>query len=323
MKMTVLELECTNIRKLSSLKLLFHQNENPIKSNFVMMANGTGKTTIIQLIKGLLDGSAINWSPEKIKEFAPSASSADFGEFSLTVKFDNRQYKFILNLNFKNGTAKIETVVPPRGRENGLHLPEALKGIFTPEFVSRFVFDGEQAKKSMDRTSNEAEETIRYLYRLDELDSILAMNNKLLLEIQNAEGGSKGTSSSISNLRTRKDAVEKAIVKLEKEQRTLNSDLSTYQAQLKDKKDSLNEIHEQFETLNDEKQNLIKEAEENKGRMNAQVNELLTYVKSPNLLSEAFSSRMLELGKGMQKLKLPKNSSKDFFIELANATTCV
>ncbi len=213
--MTVLELECSNIRKLSSLKLIFHRNDEPIKNNFVMMANGTGKTTIIKLIKGTLDGSAVSWSSEKIREFAPTTISADFGEFSLTVKFDNKQYKYILGLNYKNGTAKIETVVLPRGRENGLRLPEALKGIFTPEFVSRFVFDGEQAKKSMDRTSNEAEETIRYLYRLDELDAILVMNRKILSDIQTAEGGSKGSNSSISNLRTRKEAVEKAIVRLE------------------------------------------------------------------------------------------------------------
>lgn len=49
-----------------------------------------------------------------------------------------------------NGIAKIETQAPPKGRETGLLLPTAIKGIFTPEFVSRFVFDGEQAKKSMD-----------------------------------------------------------------------------------------------------------------------------------------------------------------------------
>ena len=323
MKMTVLELECTNIRKLSSLKLLFHHNDEAIKNNFVMMANGTGKTTIIQLIKGLLDGSAIQWTSEKIKEFAPSAVFADRGEFSLTVKFDNRQYKYILSFDFKNGTTKIETVVPPRGREDGLRLPEALKGIFTSEFVSRFVFDGEQAKKSMDRTSNEAEETIRYLYRLDELDSILAMNSKILLDIQNAEGGSKGTNSSISNLRTRKEAVEKAIIRLEKEQRVLNSDLSIYRAQLKEKQDNLNELHKQFIALNQERQGLIKELEENRGNISAQVTELLAFVKSPYLVSESFSSRMLELGHGMQKLKLPKNSSKDFFVELANADKCI
>lgn len=323
MKMTVLELECSNIRKLSSLKLIFHRNDEPIKNNFVMMANGTGKTTIIQLIKGTLDGSAVSWSSEKIREFVPTTISADFGEFSLTVKFDNKQYKYILGLNYKNGTAKIETVVLPRGRENGLRLPEALKGIFTPEFVSRFVFDGEQAKKSMDRTSNEAEETIRYLYRLDELDAILVMNRKILSDIQTAEGGSKGSNSSISNLRTRKEAVEKAIVRLENEQRTLNSELSIFRAQLKDKQDNVNELHEQFNALNQEKNELIKEAEENKGKISTQVNELLALIKSPYLLNEAFSSRMLELGQGMQKLKLPKNSSKDFFVELANAAKCV
>ena len=323
MKMTVLELECSNIRKLSSLKLIFHRNDEPIKNNFVMMANGTGKTTIIQLIKGTLDGSAASWSSEKIREFAPTTISTDYGEFSLTVKFDNKQYKYILSLNYKNGTAKIETVVLPRGRENGLRLPEALKGIFTPEFVSRFVFDGEQAKKSMDRTSNEAEETIRYLYRLDELDAILVMNRKILSDIQTAEGGSKGSNSSISNLRTRKEAVEKAIVRLENEQRTLNSELSIFRAQLKDKQDNVNELNEQFNALNQEKNELIKEAEENKGKISTQVNELLTLIKSPYLLNETFSSRMLELGQGMQKLKLPKNSSKDFFIELAHAAKCV
>lgn len=323
MQMTVLELECKNIRKISSLQLCFYKNDKVIKNNFVMMANGTGKTTIMQLIKGLLDGSAINWNAEKIKEFVPSFGPVDSGEFSFTVKFDNRQYKYILTLNYSAGTALIETVIPSRGRETGLRLPEALKGIFTPEFVSRFVFDGEQAKKSMDRTSNEAEETIRYLYRLDELDSILSMNNKILEDIQSAEGGSKGTNSAISNLRTRKETVKKAIAKLETERNRLSSDLSTYQAQLKEKKNALSEIHEQFNILNQEKQELIKEAEENRGAINSCINELLSYIKSPYLPSETLSSRMLELGKGMQKLKLPKNSSKDFFVELAHSATCV
>lgn len=323
MQMTVLELECKNIRKISSLKLAFHKNDQVIKNNFVMMANGTGKTTIMQLIKGLLDGSAIKWSAEKVKDFAPSFAPADLGEFSFTVKFDSKQYKYILTLNYSTGTPLIETVIPSRGRETGRRLPEALKNIFTPEFVSRFVFDGEQAKKSMDRTSNEAEETIRYLYRLDELDSILFMNNKILEDIQSAEGGSKGTNNAISNLRTRKETVEKAITKLETERSRLNSDLSIYQTQLKEKQDALSEIHEQFNILNQEKQELIKEAEENRGAINSCVNELLSFIKSPYILSETLSSRMLELGRSMQKLKLPKNSSKDFFVELAHSATCV
>jgi len=321
--MTVLELECINVRKISSLKLVFHRNGKGIKNNFVMMANGTGKTTIIELIKGLLDESANKWSVEKVKDFAPSFASVNSGEFSFTVNFDEKRYKYILSLNYRDGIAKIETVIPTKGREAGRRLPEALKGIFTSEFVSRFVFDGEQAKKSMDRTSNEAEETIRYLYRLDELDSILSMNNKILEDIQSAEGGSKGTNSSISNLRTREDTIKNAIIKLEAEQRKLRSHLATYQSQLNEKEKEFNEICEQFGVLNQEKQELIKEVEENRSAINSCVDKLIVLIKSPYLLSESFSARMLELGRSMQKLKLPKNSSKDFFVELARSATCV
>lgn len=323
MKMTVLELECKNIRKITSLSLVFHKENEVIKNNFVMMANGTGKTTIIQLIKGLLDGSTAEWEPETVKDFAPSTVSADKGEFSLTVKFDEKTYKYILELDYKTGRAKTKTVLLPKGREDGLILPESLKGIFTPEFVSRFVFDGEQAQKSMDRTSNEAEETIRYLYRLDELDSILGMNNKILSDIQNAEGNSNGSNQSIRNLRTRKEAVENVIDKLEKDRSILRANLSSYHVQLAEKEATLVELHKLSASLNKEKQELIKEAEDNKGKINAQVNDILSLMKSPYLLSETFSNRMLELGQGMQKLKLPKNSSRDFFMELAYSEKCV
>lgn len=323
MKMTVLELECKNIRKITSLVLVFHKGNEAIKNNFVMMANGTGKTTIIQLIKGLLDGSTAEWKPETVRDFAPSTVSADKGEFSLTVKFDEKPYKYILELDYKTGSAKTKTVLLPKGREEGRRLPEALKGIFTPEFVSRFVFDGEQAQKSMDRTSNEAEETIRYLYRLDKLDSILGMNSKILADIQNAEGNSNGSNQSIRNLRTRKEAVKNVIDKLEKERSILRVNLSDYRVQLAEKEAALNELHKLSASLNKEKQELIKEAEDNKGKISAQVNDILSLMKSPYLLSETFSNRMLELGQGMQKLKLPKNSSKDFFVELAHSKKCV
>lgn len=182
MKMSILGIEYKNIRKISELKLSFvDANGKAIKNNFVMMANGTGKTTTMELIKGLMDGSAADWSAKKIKTFAPTTSHSDVGVFSIAVKFDERQYKYFLYMNYKTGTANIKTTTTTLGgMEDGRHLPDALKGIFTPEFVRRFVFDGEQAEKTMDSSSNEAEETIRYLYRLDELDEIIATNQRIL-----------------------------------------------------------------------------------------------------------------------------------------------
>ena len=324
MKMSILEIEYKNIRKISSLQISFRNNDGGvIKNNFVMMANGTGKTTTMTLIKGLLDGSAAKWPVDHVKSFAPTTTTGDDGEFSITVKFDEKQYKYFLSLDYVHGTAKIETLAPPKGRESGLRLPEAIKGIFTPEFVSRFVFDGEQAKKSMDRTSNEAEETIRYLYRLDELDEILAMNMNILTEIQNAEGGGKGTNSSLSNLRSRQKKVREHIALLEKKQKELNTDIAHLSQDKSEKEKQRQELDKNYEALNKEKNEIIAEQEKNRGSIDVKITEIISLVKTPYLVSESLCQRMYELGAAMKKLKLPKSSSKDFFTELAHAEKCV
>lgn len=324
MKMSILELEYKNIRKISSLQVSFRNDTGGvIKNNFVMMANGTGKTTTMTLIKGLLDGSAKNWPVDYVKSFAPTTTTGDKGEFSITVKFDEKQYKYFLSLDYVNGIAKIETQAPPKGRETGLLLPTAIKGIFTPEFVSRFVFDGEQAKKSMDRTSNEADETIRYLYRLDELDEILAMNMNILTEIQNAEGGSTGTRGSLSNLRSRQKKVRDHIASLEKKQKQLNGDIARFSQEKIEKEKQRQELDKNYEALNKEKNEVIAEQEKNRGNVDVKITEIVSLVKTPYLVSEGLCNRMYEFGDAMKKLKLPKSSSKDFFTELAYAEKCV
>lgn len=324
MKMSILELEYKNIRKISSLQISFRNDTGGvIKNNFVMMANGTGKTTTMTLIKGLFDGSAKNWPVDYVKSFAPTTTTGDKGEFSITVKFDEKQYKYFLSLDYVNGIAKIETQAPPKGRETGLLLPTAIKGIFTPEFVSRFVFDGEQAKKSMDRTSNEADETIRYLYRLDELDEILAMNMNILTEIQNAEGGSTGTRGSLSNLRSRQKKVRDHIASLEKKQKQLNGDIARFSQEKIEKEKQRQELDKNYEALNKEKNEVIAEQEKNRGNVDVKITEIVSLVKTPYLVSEGLCNRMYEFGDAMKKLKLPKSSSKDFFTELAYAEKCV
>ena len=286
MKMTILEFEYKHIRKISSLKMSFVNTSGTIiQNNFVMMANGTGKTTTMSLIKGLLDGSATKWSEETVRSFAPTISQSNSGEFSMTVKFDEKQYKYFLVLDYVNGVAKIETLAPPKGRDAGLRLPESIKGIFTAEFVSRFVFDGEQAKKSMDRTSNEADETIRYLYRLDELDEILAMNESILKEIQNAEGGNKGTQSSLSNLRSRQEKVAGFIKHLKARQKQLKEDISVFSAEKLEKENQRKELDKNYEALNTEKQGIVSELDKNRGNINSQIVAIVELVKLPYLVN--------------------------------------
>ena len=324
MNMSILEIEYKNIRKVNELKIPFVNAEGRIiKSNFIMMANGTGKTTTMTLLKGLFDGSALLWNSETIKSFSPVMMDAEHGEFAVTVMFDDRRYKYFLLLDYKTGSATIETSSPTLGgRESGRHLPESIRGIFTPEFVRRFIFDGEQAEKTLDSSSNEADETIKYLYRLDELDQIIATNKKILTDIQTAEGN-KGSSRSIQSLRSRQNSVSETIKKLKSRRDTLRKDLENYEIEKKEKEEQRNHIDKNYEQLNREKIEITRDINQNKEETSSCIAEILRLTKSPYLLSPELCNRMLELGNSMTKLKLPKSSSKDFFIELANSSKCV
>lgn len=324
MKMSILGIEYKNIRKISDLKLSFVDAAgNVINNSFVMMANGTGKTTTMELLKGLLDGTAVEWNASEVKSFAPTTRVSDKGEFSITVKFDERQYKYFLCLDYRMGVAIIYTTTMENGGyEEGRHLPDSLKDIFSSEFVSRFVFDGEQAKKTMDSSSNEAEETIKYLYRLDKLDNIIASNQRILAEIQEAEGA-KGSKGSLSNLKTRRDSVLKTIETLKDKAKKLQDDIEQYQTEQESKIAHRDALDKNYEGLNDEKQEIIKEQQHNKDAVDAKIAEILNLMKYPYLISPKFNERMYELASSMTKLKLPKIISKDFFVELSDADTCV
>lgn len=325
MKMSILEIEYRNIRKISNLKLSFENpNGNIIGNSFIMMANGTGKTTTMSLIKGVFDGTANNWDSSTVKTYAPTTVSSNNGEFSIKVKFDEKIYQYFIVLDYAAGTARIETAAMPKGRENGRILPESIKTIFTEEFVKRFVFDGEQAEKSMDSKFDEAEQTIKYLYRLDKLDDILSANQKILSEIQNTEGGGRnGSESALSNLRTRRDKIEHIIKVLEFKASDYKKRIEKYEAEKADKISQRNEIDKKYKDLNEEKNNIKTEIENNKKDISAQIAEIMRLTKSPYLISESLCNRMRELGLSMTKLKLPKNTSKDFFTELAHSEKCV
>lgn len=325
MKMSILEIEYRNIRKISNLKLSFISPAGTvIGNNFIMMANGTGKTTTMSLIKGVFDGTANNWDSSTVKTYAPTTVSSNNGEFSIKVKFDEKIYQYFIVLDYAAGTARIETAAMPKGRENGRILPESIKTIFTEEFVKRFVFDGEQAEKSMDSKFDEAEQTIKYLYRLDKLDDILSANQKILSEIQNTEGGGRnGSESALSNLRTRRDKIEHTIKVLEFKASDYKKRIEKYEAEKADKISQRNEIDKKYKDLNEEKNNINTEIENNKKDISAQIAEIMRLTKSPYLISESLCNRMRELGLSMTKLKLPKNTSKDFFTELAHSEKCV
>lgn len=324
MKMTILSMEYSNIRKFSSLKVDFcNEHGFPHKNTFIMMGNGTGKTTTITLIKGLLDGSAAAWNAETVRSFAPSKGTASTGSFKLSVKFDEAIYIYVLSFDYNAGKAVIGCTTSSQGGLGPRKFPKALENLFTQEFVRRFVFDGEQATKAMDTNSNEADDAIKYLYRLDVFDAIARNNQHILSAIQDAEGGARGTSQSVTNLRSRQNRIKDYISRLETRQRNLRKDVDELQKQQSELETQIAQYDEKYRSFNRDKLEAKARCEQIRNDINLQISQIMDMVRIPYYASPELCQRMYDFGNSMTKLKLPKTISKDFFRELAEAPTCI
>lgn len=316
-----------NIRRFENLTIdLVNGGCNLPHVTLVMMRNGTGKTTTIQLIRAILNGSATNWTAKQVREFRPKDKDISCGKFCLNVKFDSDTYYFSLLLNYDEGVASYQTsrVSPASGGlEVGRILPVSLNGVFdTEEFVNRFIFDGEQAKKALSSSSAEAENAIRYLYRVDKIDGLIDRINKMIAQKQ-AEESRGQTQQSVRNNKTR----------MENRERKLN--------ELKDKRSKIEgEIHslgQNKDSLEQRKTNLLRSNE----RIRAQVDELKNKqierrsdlvgyfaiikarMREPFLVHPVFDSMLKNLAENMQILKLPKTTAREFFRELSTRPKCI
>lgn len=324
MKMTILSIEYSNIRKFSELKVSFtNEHNSPYKNSFIMMGNGTGKTTTITLIKGLLDGTAESWDADTVRSFAPLNGVPQNGSFRIHVKFDDKTYIYVLSLDYETGKAETHCTTAAQGGLGPRKFPVALNGLFTQEFVRRFVFDGEQATKAMDNKSNEAEEAIKYLYRLDVFDEILRANKRILTGIQDTEGSSRGTEQSVRNLRTRQANFRSIIARLEQRQKELTIYISEKGDQRSELDARISRIDEKYKGLNREKIEAQNRRDKVKSDIDLCISQIVGKIRVPYYISPLICQRMFEFGDSMTKLKLPKTISKDFFKELANSPACI
>ncbi len=316
-----------NIRRFENLTIdLLNGGCNLPHITLVMMRNGTGKTTTIQLIRAVLNGSAASWSAEQVREFRPKDKDISYGKFCLNVKFDSDTYYFSLLLNYDEGVASYQTsrVSPASGGlEVGRILPVSLNGVFdTEEFVNRFIFDGEQAKKALNSSSTEAENAIRYLYRVDKIDGLIDRINKIIAQKQ-AEESRGQTQQSVRNNKTRMENRER---------------------KLKELKDELSKIEGEIDSLGREKDLLERRKTEllrSNERIRAQVDELKikqterrsdlvgyfatikARMREPFLVHPIFDGMLKNLAENMQTLKLPKTTAREFFRELSTRPKCI
>ena len=326
MEVKIIGWACKGIRGVNDLEVDLTKKENqPYPISLILMPNGTGKTTITQLIRAIFDEQANHWDKQHIRAFRPSNTDVKKGQFLARVMINKSIYIIILILNYEKGIAFYQTTrTEGGGLEDGHLLPPVVKHAFTEDFVKRFIFDGELAKDILNADKNEAEESIKHLYKINMLGELRAKIDQMVeYEQKKNENTKSSTMKGLTRLRNQKESLANKLHSLNEKRKIKTEKMNHKKSRLNEIEVEINNRVRQDESLGEKQQKLEQDYSAVEERINLLSQTILSDMKNPCKLSPDISERLTLLFDKLEKLKLPKTTSRQFFEELANQKTCV
>ena len=295
---------------------------NPKKITLVQMPNGTGKTTTLELLKATLSGAAEHWDPDYVRSFCRSRDSRHFGTFRVTLLVDGNPLSIELQLNYSTGHVSFKTTNPQRGGVvNRYDVPATLNGFLTPEFLRLFIFDGEFAVRLLNDRETEADKVVDTICQLHLLRDASSFAH------DHWETSAKShTTKSQSGLDRKKRELRELEGKkkgLEKEFEVANAEIGKLEEEIGDLAEKIRNRVSSVESTRQQ------QAEAEASRISAESSvaterlKLMNAMRMPNSLHPVIEQRLKELHQNLDRLRLPENTSAQFFRELVCEERCI
>lgn len=300
---------------------LTNKEGTPAKVALVQMPNGTGKTTTLELLKAALNNSAVGWSPEYVRSFRRRADTRSEGRFTAKLLVDGRPLTFELTLDFENGATRYRTTkVGSGGIGPGWEPPPEVHKFLAPEFLRLFIFDGEFASDLLDSKKAEADRAIDALCQLYLLNEVAQFAEG---EWDRQSRSGPKTNAGLARYQTeqaallkRRDELRKMEAKAEKEVTSRAAEIAALEAKvnqhLATMKSTQVDHAQAAQQLNDAQQALF-----------AAVGTAMGTMRMPVAIDASFASGLVALKTNLDKLRLPENTSAQFFEELVNESECI
>lgn len=298
------------------------RNGAPAKVALIQMPNGTGKTTTLEMLRATLTGRATEWSPDQIISYRRAGDSNEYGSFRVTLLVDGRPLTVELILNFEEGAVRYRTTSPGSGGVvQRWAPPPALRKFLTREFLDLFIFDGEFADELLAQNAGRADEAIDALCQLYLLDHI-SDTAESQWQRRTSQGGAK-TQAGLSryqqqraDLLRRKAEVERA---RKKAQQKVDEDGVLVEELAKKIEERLSSV-ESTKEQHAEAKLALQNADAAVARASAEVMRL---IRMPLALHPSFSDELVNLKEHLDHLKLPENTSAQFFADLLEEPDCI
>ncbi len=289
--------------------------------SLVQMPNGTGKTTTLELLNAALSGSAQDWRPEQVRGYRRGREGS-VGRFKVTLLVDGKLLSIELLLDYSTGRASYRSTSPgsggvvPRWR-----VPPSVTRFLKPEFLRLFIFDGEFAGRLLDGGETEADRVVDALcqvYLLQDAASFAREHWE-----KEAKADTTRTRAGLDRIRDRRNRLvareTKVAAELEKakaESAALTKSVGGLREKIRQRIDSVAETRSQRDA-----------AETDRGAARSEVAErrakLMTALRLPHAVHPALADRLIELRDNLDRVRLPENTSAQFFEELVDEDDCV
>jgi DNA sulfur modification protein DndD len=294
--------------------------------NLIQMPNGTGKTTIIELIIGTLTGNAKNWTSTEVSDFQGS-NTIDEGEFKLTLRVEDsgqnkNEITLVLNFDFIHNLVSTLTFDDKVGVQSGWIIPREIAPFLEEKCVDVFVFKGDKTDDVVTRGKGDAQPAIKTFFGITALEDLQekikdAFSAKML-----------GVNTDRSHERAtnkKKKLLDNWVIR----QNNLQSKKDKFK---KEKKD----LDSQFKTANEKYENIIQQVDlverrvELKEKMDSaevKLNDLSRTVvqnlRDPFSFSPSIYNDIDKLKQTLNDLELPGTSRSFFEQWVKRSDTCI
>lgn len=315
-------IECVEARNLRcpDTKIDFKNKTTGSVINLLQMPNGTGKTTIIELLQGALTGEIINepWTSAKIKSYKAKDNRVLEGEFKLTISIERpgshtQKVVFIADFDFEHGSVGFFTIQNEgSGMESGWLPPRDLKQYITKSCAEVFVFKGDKVNDIISPNKNDAEITIKAFFGIENIELFVGqIQDNFKSKIKKSATGSGNTDNEEKLLERWSERRDTLIEKSQKIKNSLTG--------LKEKRDKLKrkwgEGLKSKSGASTELKEIDKDIVESEKSLSISSSEILEKLRNPLSLSNNLIFGLISMKDSLDTMKLP-GASRTFFDEL-------
>lgn len=294
----------------------------PPKVTLLQMPNGTGKTTTLELLVAALSGVATSWDEKMVRSYRRKGDDRDFGTFVVSLLIDSRRLTLELVLDFETGTARYRTTNPGSGGVVQSWSPSPLvRRFLAKEFLALFVFNGEFAARLLDAQHTAADDAIDalcQLYLLDEVEDFVEQEWSRRTKQAGAKSDFALTRlrSQLTGMTARRATIVQARAKAEGQLRDTGLEITDLRAKIEERLRTGRSTREQF---NEAKIEMTR----TEGALVVAVGNAMQALRQPLAIHPSFSSRLVVLKDNLDSLRLPENTSAQFFNELLEEDECI